>query len=1736
MADNESTVSMDAEISLSTNNAVSELNKLTKQLNNVSDSIVKSVKHLDEMLEKLVKIGQVGGKAISEMSKVEVKDASAIVSSTQSSNGNISRKKRGKKSNSQSSKNNASVMQDKLEDMLDDGIDPETAKQYAALIRAYTANQVASHQEVINAIEQSKQQNASMRNSLKAKQQELDAAKIDARKQEIEVRKENNRTTSELNQSKKTLNEAKALNQEASAEANKARKIMYQAKAAQANDDFRFEAGWRGGIASGIGGAISRARARSGFAGFAARVGTGVGQLHPELNIMKGATLSGLGLNPLTLAFATVGAGIAKLTEGLGKLGVESLQAYGEVEKLKTGLSVVFGSDTEANTMFEGIKEYSLASPFGVEQTTEMATLLKQSGIYGTELLDTMKMIGDTAGGNEEKFRRIANNYAQIASIGKASMLDMRQFAYAGIPIYKKVAEELGVSQSVLRQMISDGEVTNEVIEKVFKTMTSEGGEFYKAVERGAETLNARLVNLKDSMNMAKAGIGEWLFKLDIVGIGNSSDNQGSLGHLLNFVEELARKADDWATLRNIERDVNAISTRETVSGEIQGAIREAMLRGQDTTALQNLHNKVSGMDTLESNRDTYTQYNKYYQDIAERATTENYNNLQAQLEAARSMSTRGKSDEFREWRKSTIKSLEEEIDFIKDYLPRYTEAVTEISRDSGFITVNKEYQGKKFAELQEALAITNPYLYQTQAQELATRMFERGQKTAAASSSLTSFAEQSRQKYLETEQGKDELEAKERAEYEKYARQFNSLRPLVDDTGNIIDDMRINIGQFVELMESGLIEPLEKVSVTWDALAVNTSDTTSQSRDKVDTWQGMASRADDISHLLYILPMELQDSFRSIFDVLANKDMNTKENVTELNKYMSDLENSQMFNANKNAQNLLQYLLTSNASVLSKIYSYDELKGKGEDNIPLWKRITGSALGVDPSFITNAKDFHELYGRKFVGRNISQGVISGMVSSGRSTREISNRLRFTGQRAQDGTLLIDWERTAESMAMFATSTNASLVEMNAYKDALRAQIDTYGKLKETMFTMGEDWEKLDSKKLEEQLFNAFSGIDGSKMIATNATGVQRELTFNEDNELVFKDTGELYAAQQEFMFSTEESANALDKFSGSLLDAYQKISLDTITQETIQSKGMQIVSDSISGYSAQMFLEGKVQNPDTLLNALGPHIDTLLKEQTEKPDEYNQRFSKDNIDALKLSMGDFLTSFTDEDLRNIDFVKANLERAKDVQKEYGDFSESGEINEGTEAGIFVDAIKKYTDAMLAASVQLDKEGNTVGSEQEIANLLEIKTLFQPDLIDIVDKQLYTARTVRGREDFARQVSPARFYQSAKKDVEKNVRKQLGLSEDDKLSASAQMLYDRFMALADSLGVVDVDLQNFKETLQYDYEKQYSEAKSSGDLAGMAQANLEKALNDLATATKEGGSTGAAVGDFAGAKFQEMGANLIQGTDVGAFVQGTAMGGPIVGLINMLMNAIGNVVGGMEVLEYTLNPVTNLLQGLAPLLKMTIFPLVVISRGLEMLGEAIEKALTWILDGIFGEGTMESIDYFYDSLTDSANKMEETAQRLEALNEMLDKTRQSIMEAEEYFLVQNRNANAQWAAQMQGQFVMDTRTQKVNDMILTPHGNFSTAPDDYILAMKDPASLMRNTGSNANVVVKFTVNNNASDVVEAQAEERIGADGQKELMVTISRMVASDYASGKNGWDSAYSGRESRMKGRRVSR
>lgn len=164
--------------------------------------------------------------------------------------------------------------------------------------------------------------------------------------------------------------------------------------------------------------------------------------------------------------------------------------------------------------------------------------------------------------------KRIANNYAQIVSIGKASMLDMRQFAYAGIPIFEAVSKELGVSQNHLRKMISDGKVTSEIIEKVFKDLTGINGIFENATEVGSKTLKARLQNLKDIKQLASASIGGmWMGFGELYG----NDSLGFNG--VSLAENVYQGIQKWADGKNIERDIRTITNRDSKINELQQAI-----------------------------------------------------------------------------------------------------------------------------------------------------------------------------------------------------------------------------------------------------------------------------------------------------------------------------------------------------------------------------------------------------------------------------------------------------------------------------------------------------------------------------------------------------------------------------------------------------------------------------------------------------------------------------------------------------------------------------------------------------------------------------------------------------------------------------------------------------------------------------------------------------------------------------------------------------------------------------------------------------------------------------------------------------------------------------------------------------------------------------------------------------------------------------------------------------------
>ena len=297
----------------------------------------------------------------------------------------------------------------------------------------------------------------------------------------------------------------------------------------------------RYGVGSQVAKAVNEIGGKIKDKGLAGRVTSDIG------SIVTATTLGGVA--------GLVSSSLTKLVGSFLDFRDATLEAYGSIEKIKTQMSVVFGGQVQSSSQFNNIAEYATKSPFGIEGIAEYATLLKQSGIYSSELLDTLKMIGDTAGGDADRMKRIANNYAQIVAVGKASMLDMRQFAYAGIPIYKEVADYLRVSQAELRKMISDGKVDAETIEAVFKRMTEKGGVFFQATQKGASTLQARKQNLEDIATLAKAQVGE-----KIIGLGDYDTTGSFETSLLDIREDFYEAITQWGERTNLVNNVKKLS------------------------------------------------------------------------------------------------------------------------------------------------------------------------------------------------------------------------------------------------------------------------------------------------------------------------------------------------------------------------------------------------------------------------------------------------------------------------------------------------------------------------------------------------------------------------------------------------------------------------------------------------------------------------------------------------------------------------------------------------------------------------------------------------------------------------------------------------------------------------------------------------------------------------------------------------------------------------------------------------------------------------------------------------------------------------------------------------------------------------------------------------------------------------------------------------------------------------
>lgn len=200
-------------------------------------------------------------------------------------------------------------------------------------------------------------------------------------------------------------------------------------------------------------------------------------------------------------AVTNVGKKFSVISGAVGGLIASGVKYNATLEQQTALFETLTGSAEEAQKIISSIQKSASLTPFSTEALISANQLLISTGIEAEKSQEYILALGNAVsatGGSSNELQRMAMNLQQIQNVGKATTMDIRQFAMAGIDIYGILSESTGKTVQELKDM----DVTFDMITQALIKASGEGGKYAGAMEKQSETLNGKISTLKDNISV----------------------------------------------------------------------------------------------------------------------------------------------------------------------------------------------------------------------------------------------------------------------------------------------------------------------------------------------------------------------------------------------------------------------------------------------------------------------------------------------------------------------------------------------------------------------------------------------------------------------------------------------------------------------------------------------------------------------------------------------------------------------------------------------------------------------------------------------------------------------------------------------------------------------------------------------------------------------------------------------------------------------------------------------------------------------------------------------------------------------------------------------------------------------------------------------------------------------------------------------------------------------------------
>lgn len=223
-------------------------------------------------------------------------------------------------------------------------------------------------------------------------------------------------------------------------------------------------------------------------------------------------------LHKMQDAGATADAMFSSLAKSAASFGVAfSAQEFaskvtnirGQFQQIEMAFNTMLGSEQKASALMQQMVNTAASTPFDLQGVANGAKQLLAYGLEADKVNGTLVRLGDIAAGLSIPLNDIIYLYGTTMSQGRLYAQDLMQFTGRGIPMIAELAKQFGVSESKVKDLVSEGKVGFPEVQKAIEDLTNEGGKFGGLMDAQSKTLTGQLANLEDNIDMMFNEIGE---------------------------------------------------------------------------------------------------------------------------------------------------------------------------------------------------------------------------------------------------------------------------------------------------------------------------------------------------------------------------------------------------------------------------------------------------------------------------------------------------------------------------------------------------------------------------------------------------------------------------------------------------------------------------------------------------------------------------------------------------------------------------------------------------------------------------------------------------------------------------------------------------------------------------------------------------------------------------------------------------------------------------------------------------------------------------------------------------------------------------------------------------------------------------------------------------------------------------------------------------------------------------